>query len=433
MCLLLSLQLDNCPDIVRRWSPQPKRRAVRFDRVWRCAQDILPREVLEDDGSRSDRHDANRRQVNPNYSNAHWYKTGEGSDPHGDLQEKNRARRDHEEHEMQQQREVDEQREHEAEAARRQQSQLRVRRAAAMQELREHRTGRKSNAPARHWGTRSSAPSSYAEMQKELKTEDAQRRAQILKNSGLAQKGGADARPHAHYQGATQTNVKSRVFPGKVTYAYKHPFAADKLGMQNLVMAEFSQDENRMQATTSAIFGNKSDKSKWSHGGLLLSDVNQAPPRTLHEAMQARRARMRAQAKHQELAEEAQLRRREAKHALTPRRVAPRLPRPHVRCSIEMLEHGECSVKPHVGTHGDLPTRPSPTAAKVQPHAAATRTSLLPHAHFCLYLWLSARFLCGMARSVGAAALCMSEALESSGWCCVGGGVSVCMLCRWAQ
>ena len=202
--------------------------------------------------------------------------------------------------------------------------------------------------------------------------EDAQRRAQILKNSGLGQKGGVDAQQHAGYQGGAHAHGKSRVFQGKVTYAYKHPFAADKLGMQNLVMAEFSQDENRMQATTSAIFGNKSDKSKWSHGGLLLSDVNQAPPRTLHQAMQARRARMRAQAKHQELAEEAQLRRREAKHALTPRRVAPRPPKVHVRCSIEMLEHGLCSVKPHVGTHGDIPTPPSQTAAKVLAPAALT-------------------------------------------------------------
>ena len=92
--------------------------------------------------------------------------------------------------------------------------------------------------------------------------------------------------------------------------------------MQNLVMAEFSQDEHKMKATTNAIFGAKSDKSKWSHGGLLLSDVNQAPPRTLHQAMQERRAHMRAQAKHQELSAEAQMRRHEAKHAEHP------LPRP---------------------------------------------------------------------------------------------------------
>ena len=36
------------------------------------------------------------------------------------------------------------------------------------------------------------------------------------------------------------------------------------------------QDENRIQATTQAIFGKSKDESKWSHGGLLLSDVNQA-------------------------------------------------------------------------------------------------------------------------------------------------------------
>ncbi len=32
-----------------------------------CVQDILPREVLEDDGSREDREDANKPHLAPNY------------------------------------------------------------------------------------------------------------------------------------------------------------------------------------------------------------------------------------------------------------------------------------------------------------------------------------------------------------------------------
>lgn len=46
-----------------------------------------------------------------------------------------------------------------------------------------------------------------------------------------------------------------------------------------------------------------------------------------------------------------------------PRRHARRV---HLRCTIEMLEHGACSIKPHVGTHGDVPEAahgPSPAAA----------------------------------------------------------------------
>eukprot|EP00960_Hanusia_phi_P011207 327781-Hanusia_phi.AAC.4 len=52
--------------------------------------DILPREVLEDDGSRIDREDAQRKSASPNYGNAHWYKAGQSADFHGDLQEENR-------------------------------------------------------------------------------------------------------------------------------------------------------------------------------------------------------------------------------------------------------------------------------------------------------------------------------------------------------
>jgi len=316
--------------------------------------DILPREVLEDDGSRSDRADAAKPERKPNYGDAHWYKTGEGSDPHGDLQEKNRARHDKEVQKIHHQDEVDQERQRQAV---RQQARTRRRRAAAVQQLRERRRSEsQSAAPKPGWG-RTSAPS-YKEMQQQLAKEDSSRRAQILKHSGL--------NSHGRRPATYQTRGATKAPGGKVGFAYKHPFEADKLGMQNLVMAEFSQDEHKMKATTNAIFGAKSDKSKWSHGGLLLSDVNQAPPRTLHQAMQERRAHMRAQAKHQELSAEAQMRRHEAKHAEHP------LPRPRyhkvqLRCSIEMLEHGQCSSKPHVGTHGDIPK----TAA--QPSARRTR------------------------------------------------------------
>eukprot|EP00960_Hanusia_phi_P011206 327781-Hanusia_phi.AAC.3 len=82
----------------------------------------------------------------------------------------------------------------------------------------------------------------------------------------------------------------------KTTFAYRHPFAADKKGLGNLVRggevkAEFQQDEQRMKSTTDAIFGDLKSNHQWSHGGLLISDVNQAPPRTLHEAMEAHHAR----------------------------------------------------------------------------------------------------------------------------------------------
>lgn len=40
-----------------------------------------------------------------------------------------------------------------------------------------------------------------------------------------------------------------------------------------------------------------------------------------------------------------------------------------LRCTIEMLEHGECSVKPHVGTHGDV-REAAPPSASSSPSAA---------------------------------------------------------------
>ena len=42
-----------------------------------------------------------------------------------------------------------------------------------------------------------------------------------------------------------------------------------------------------------------------------------------------------------------------------------------------MLEHGECSSKPHVGTHGDLPLHPhphAPASAHKVPHKNTTHT-----------------------------------------------------------
>ena len=282
---------------------------------------------------------------------------------------------------MQKENELDHEREHRREEAR-----LRRRRAAAVQQLREQQKARAAaSTHMLHARWRHAAVPSYKEMQQQIAKEDAAKQARILKHDGLGGHGGAREgaamKGDARYQ---RTAVKGGVGQrGQHTFAYKHPFAADKLGMQNLVMAEFSQDENKMQATTDAIFGNKSDKSKWSHGGLLLSDVNQAPPRTLHQAMQDRRARLRAQAKQQELSAEAQMRRHEAKHArhdeqrLLNEHRRHQVAKPHLRCTIEMLEHGECSAKPHVGTHGDIP-QPSPAAAAA---AAAKRAADAGSAH----------------------------------------------------
>jgi hypothetical protein len=317
-------------------------------------QDILPREVLEDDGSRTDYKDAEKPQSKPNYADSHWYKTGQGSDPHGDLQEQNRARRHQERRAVEHQDKVDAERQRRAEEEQhRQQEQARSRRrAAAMQQLQDR------HSLHSRWGH--AAVPSYKEMQQELAKEDAAKQARVLKHSGLGR--GAHAAGHdthdAHdVRASVPVRGKRGRWMGQHSNAYKHPFAADKLGMQNLVMAEFSQDEDKMKATTEAIFGNKPDKNKWSHGGLLLSDVNQAPPRTLHEAMKERRERLRAEAKQQELSAEAQMRRREAKHAQEPRswpREQRAPSRPKLLCTIEMLEHGECSTKPHVGTHGDI-------------------------------------------------------------------------------
>ena len=346
-------------------APHPVLRASGRD-LGVIPQAILPREVLENDGSRTDRNDAEKPQRNPNYSDSHWYKTGQGSDPHGDLQEQNRARRYKEQRAVERQHQVDAERQRRAEQEQQEaeQARMRRRRAAALQQLRDRRT-----LHAR-WG-HAKVPS-YKEMQQELAKEDAAKQAHVLKHAGLH--GGVHAGRHdAHYEhvAVPARGTRGR---GQTTYAYKHPFAADKLGMQNLVMAEFSQDEDKMKATTAAIFGNKPDKSKWSHGGLLLSDVNQAPPRTLHEAMKERRERMRAQAKQQELSAEAQMRRHEAKHAREPRPREHRAPaKPHLRCTIEMLEHGKCSTKPHVGTHGDIPQ--SAAASHATSHATAAATA----------------------------------------------------------
>ena len=157
------------------------------------AQDILPREVLEDDGSREDRQDANKARSDPNYSDAHWYKTGEGSDPHGDLQELNRERQQKEMRKIRHQDEVDAEREHALEARR--EAALRARRAAAMQELQERRkagAGAGAGAGAHARWRHTSAPS-YREMQKQLAREDAARQAAILKHSGLHSRGGSHA------------------------------------------------------------------------------------------------------------------------------------------------------------------------------------------------------------------------------------------------
>jgi hypothetical protein len=345
--------------------------------------DILPREVLEDDGSRSDRADAMRAHARPNYSDAHWYKTGQGSDPHGDLQEKNRMHREHDMQEMEHQRELDRERQQAAgrqEAAReqaaRRQARLRMQRAAAMRKYQLRRDARTSGDDT-ETQSRVGRPLSYKAMQQKLAMEDAKRQARIMKNAGLRGHKGAFTAQVRSGSG------KAKAGPG-TSYAYKHPFAADKLGMQNLVMAEFSQDESKMQATTAAIFGKHKDKSKWSHGGLLLSDVNQAPPRTLHQAMQARRERLRAKAKQQELSAEAQMRRREAAHAEEDKMIhnrphahaprdagRPRVARVELRCTIEMLEHGECSSKPHVGSHGDVRLAPATAAPAAAPAAFA--------------------------------------------------------------
>ena len=266
--------------------------------------DILPREVLDNDGSLSDRADAERRSSPTNYADAHWYKAGQGSDPHGDLQDKNRVHRQRQRREVHLQEEVHEKREREAEIRRlalqrekqRQeqhehqqvQMQMRLRRADAARERRRDRrelTRRRYAAAHAHFLHAPAAhPPSYQQMREQLRKEDAMKQAQIMKNAGVSG-GKADVRPvtaATRYRAMKGAPVNAKL---PTTYAYKHPFAADKLGMQNLVMAEFSQDEHRMKATTAAIFGDDKENSKWRHGGLLLSDVNEAPPRTLHQAM----------------------------------------------------------------------------------------------------------------------------------------------------
>ena len=164
-------------------------RLHKGDDVLGRAQDILPREVLEDDGSREDRHDANKAQRDPNYSDAHWYKTGEGSDPHGDLQELNRARHQKEMRKIRHQDEVDAEHEHAQEARR--EAALRARRAAAMQELQERRKA--STAALAHPRWRHTSAPSYKEMQQQLAREDKAKQAAILKHAGLHSRGGTHA------------------------------------------------------------------------------------------------------------------------------------------------------------------------------------------------------------------------------------------------
>ena len=63
-----------------------------------------------------------------------------------------------------------------------------------------------------------------------------------MKHSGLhsshSQGGSRGVRSKKYQQGGGSA---AGAGGAKAGFAYKHPFAADKLGMQNLVMAEFSQ------------------------------------------------------------------------------------------------------------------------------------------------------------------------------------------------
>ncbi|KAJ1477526.1 hypothetical protein T484DRAFT_1821004 [Baffinella frigidus] len=52
--------------------------------------DILPREVLANDGSSTDRASAKQHRAKNDFTHAHWYENGESTDVDGDLHEKNR-------------------------------------------------------------------------------------------------------------------------------------------------------------------------------------------------------------------------------------------------------------------------------------------------------------------------------------------------------
>ena len=85
--------------------------------------------MLEDDGSRIDREDAQRKSASPNYGNAHWYKTGQSADFHGDLQEENRNL---------------ERRENDAEHKQRMQAERREKAADRRREHRDYEEGKRS-------------------------------------------------------------------------------------------------------------------------------------------------------------------------------------------------------------------------------------------------------------------------------------------------
>ncbi|EKX48719.1 hypothetical protein GUITHDRAFT_151671 [Guillardia theta CCMP2712] len=274
--------------------------------------DILPREVLEDDGSRIDREDAQRKSASPNYGNAHWYKAGQSADFHGDLQEENRNL---------------ERREKNAEHKQRVQAE---RREKAADRRREHRDyeERKRSAHRR-----------VERILRERRTDEAHERYESQRHRASSRQ--------ERIREEREREAKNQ----KTSFAYRHPFAADKKGLGNLVKAEFQQDEQRMKATTNAIFGDLKANHQWSHGGLLITDVNQAPPRTLHEAMEARHAREYARRdyasheKSKELSEEARF--------VHPRQERGRDRRRRTRapCTIEMLENGGCSDSHQVKEH----------------------------------------------------------------------------------
>ena len=219
-----------------------------------CSQDILPRAVLADDGSATDRASARAKPVKNDYTDPHWYEDGQSADVNGDLKAEDeridrgekashsemqaaaerarvahRARREAAEKEN---RAVKSEQRHErmeeaAEQRRDAEARARVRRHE--REVREahraSRAAREAHPPP--------APLTLKQLHEELRSQNHEER---LKQEGK------DA-GHA-----------------RTSYAYRHPFAAGQKGMQHLVMAEFSQDEQRMKDTTDAIFGNSHER-----------------------------------------------------------------------------------------------------------------------------------------------------------------------------
>lgn len=314
--------------------------------------DILPRAVLADDGSSTDAAESTQLHEAPNYADSHWYKAGQSQDVHGDLQEENRARENTERVKMVHQQQLHE-REHEMwvkkeqqRAIEAEQAQLRQRRRAAVQELHDRRMERAHEEQQRGMRGRSAMPLSYKAMQNHMHAKDAAIHKKILRDS----------------------------------YAYQHPFASGKKGMQNLVMAEFKQDEHKMQATTEAIFGRKTAHThQWRHGGLLLSDASH--PDTLHDAMKRQRAhrKLEDRARQQLLAQEhpgAAGAQEEAKKAFKPHVVS-------VGCTIEQLENGGCShhMKQPQAKQASLKSAAKPKGSKgadvVTPSAAPTAGTVI--------------------------------------------------------